>query len=106
LTEPGDLFSLARVPDESQQPFAWSGDANLDVLACLRVFAGELPFRQSAERLRAVRNLREDMPVLWPHLSPTQQRESADDLDEVLRRASQQEIRRELQALRQQLVPR
>jgi hypothetical protein len=59
-----------------------------------------------AERLRAVRNLREDMPVLWPHLSPTQQRESVDDLDEVLRRASQQEIRRELQALRQQLVPR
>jgi hypothetical protein len=47
LTEPGDLFSLARVPDESQQPFAWSGDADLDVLACLRVFAGELPFRQS-----------------------------------------------------------
>jgi hypothetical protein len=59
-----------------------------------------------AERLRAIRYLREDMPILWPHLSASQQHESVGDLDEVLRRTRNEHIRRELEAFRQQLVPR
>lgn len=57
-----------------------------------------------ADRLRAIGYLREDMPILWPHLSVTNQRELLGDLEEVLRRTSDEEIRRNLNAFRQQLA--
>jgi len=57
-----------------------------------------------ADRLRAIRYLREDMPILWPHLSDANQRELLRDLDEVLRRTGHEEIRRNLDAFRQQLA--
>ena len=56
------------------------------------------------ERLRAIRYLRADMPALWPHFSASQQQESMSDLDAVLRRTRNEEIRRELQSFRQQLL--
>jgi hypothetical protein len=57
-----------------------------------------------ADRLRAIGYLREDMPILWPHLSVTNQRELLGDLEEVLRRTSHEDIRRSLDALRQHLA--
>lgn len=57
-----------------------------------------------ADRLRAIGYLREDMPILWPHLSVANQRELLGDLDEVLRRTSHEDIRRNLDAFRQQLA--
>ena len=58
-----------------------------------------------AERLRAIGYLREDIPILWPHLSASQQHEAVRDLDDVLRRTHHERIREELHAFRQQLVP-
>jgi hypothetical protein len=59
-----------------------------------------------ADRLRAIRYLQEDMPILWPHLSDANQRELLGDLDEVLRRTQHEDIRRNLDAFRQQLAPK
>lgn len=58
----------------------------------------------AAERLRAIRYMRGDLPVLWPHVSASQQRESLEELNEVLRRTQHGEVRREIEAFRNQLV--
>jgi len=57
-----------------------------------------------AERLRAIRYLQGDLPVLWPHVSASQQRKLLEELGEVLRGTQHGEIRPELEALRKQLV--
>jgi len=56
------------------------------------------------DRLRAIGYLREDVPILWPHISVANQRELLGDLDEVLRRTRHEDIRRHLDALRQRLA--
>ena len=61
---------------------------------------------QDADRLRAIRYLREDIPILCRHISSDQQRQAVQDLDEILRRTRHEGVRQELEALRQQLVVR
>ena len=58
-----------------------------------------------AERLKAIRYLRDDVPILWSHVSIAHQRELLGDLGEVLRRTHHEEIRRNLEAFQQQLAP-
>lgn len=58
----------------------------------------------TAERLRAIRYMRQDLPALWPHVRASQQRESLEELNEVLRRTQHGEVRSEIEALRSQLV--
>ena len=57
-----------------------------------------------ADRLRTIRYLREDLPILWPHVSVAHQRELLDVLNQVLRRTSRREIRLGLEALHQELA--
>jgi hypothetical protein len=57
-----------------------------------------------ADRLRAIGYLQEDMPILWHHVSVAHQRELLGDVDEVLRRTRNEDIRRNLDAFRQQLA--
>ena len=57
-----------------------------------------------ADRLKTIRYLRADLPVLWPHVSTANQREFLGNLDEILRRTRHEEIRRNLAAFRQELA--
>ena len=57
-----------------------------------------------ADRLKAIRYLRADLPVLWPHVSIANQREFFAVLDEVLRRTRHEEARQNLAAFRQELA--
>jgi len=82
------------------------GQYSATILRSLLPWVADGTGLSDSDRLRAIRYLREDMPILWPHVSPNQQRESLGDLDGVLRRTTQPDVRQELEALRQQLVPR
>jgi hypothetical protein len=57
-----------------------------------------------ADQLRAIQYLKEDMPVLWPHISESLQNETLEELKELHRRASSQDLRQGLNELRQQLA--
>ena len=88
------------------------GDRFIVVGAYTVVTLGFLPWLadgtglSEADRLRAIGYLRADLPILWPHVSIAHQREFLGDLDEVLRRTRHEDIRRNLNAFRQELASR
>jgi hypothetical protein len=59
-----------------------------------------------ADQLRAIRYLKEDMPALWPHISESLQTETLEELKELHRRASSQDLRQGLDELRRELARR
>lgn len=95
-------------PSQSAVP---RGNRFIVVGAYTAVTLGFLPWLadrtglEEADRLKAIRYLRADLPVLWPHVSIANQREFLGNLDEVLRRTRHEEIRRNLAAFRQELTP-
>jgi len=94
-------------PSQSAVP---RGERFIIVGAYTAVTLGFLPWLADgtelgeADRLKAVRYLRADLPVLWRHVSIANQREFLGNLDEVLRRTRHEEIRRNLDAFRQELT--
>ena len=57
-----------------------------------------------ADRIRGVRYLREDTPILWPHFSAENQRELIAVVDAVLVRTSQEDVRSGLEGYRRELT--
>lgn len=58
----------------------------------------------AGEQLRAVAYLKNDMPVLWRHISVSLREESLDDIQELSRRTSNETLRNELTDLRRVLM--
>ncbi len=56
-----------------------------------------------ALRLRAARYLREDMPTIWKHVLLSGQERALQDLNGVLALVQDNDVRRELEALRAQI---
>lgn len=100
--------SLLNLP--ASQSSVPRGDRFIVVGAYTAVTLGFLPWVADgtelveADRLKAIRYLRADLPVLWPHVSTANQREFLGVLDEVLRRTRHEEVRQNLAALRQELT--
>lgn len=85
-----------------------SNQFNLLSSQCTSIITRQLPWLADgtgladAERLSAARYLRQDLPFLWKHMSPGNQQSIMQDLKAIIPRTHQAEVRREMEALRDQ----